>query len=155
MEVDLVIIWWDILKARRALRALKGLVRLQALVRGHIVRKQSADMLRRMQAMARIQARACSNRAHVSESSQSSSKSSNSCHPVSIAFVLSYVTTEGEWWITPIKMYIGDFRKSIGVHGESLLNQNFILIFTSLKCPHAENLYVSPGCFYCFTWPAL
>ncbi|KAE9464906.1 hypothetical protein C3L33_03190, partial [Rhododendron williamsianum] len=67
--------------ARRALRALKGLVRLQALVRGHIVRKQSADMLRRMQAMARIQARACSNRAHVSESSQSSSKSSNSCHP--------------------------------------------------------------------------
>jgi len=67
--------------ARRALRALKGLVRLQALVRGHIVRKQSADMLRRMQAMARIQARACSNRANVSESSQSSSKSSNSCHP--------------------------------------------------------------------------
>ncbi|XP_057475638.1 protein IQ-DOMAIN 23-like [Actinidia eriantha] len=67
--------------ARRALRALKGLVRLQALVRGHIVRKQSADMLRRMQAMARIQARASANRAHVSESSHFSSKSFHSLHP--------------------------------------------------------------------------
>ncbi|KAI5569977.1 hypothetical protein POPTR_012G139800v4 [Populus trichocarpa] len=68
--------------ARRALRALKALVKLQALVRGHIVRKQTADMLRRMQTLVRLQARARASRSYVSDSSHTTGKSSHSRYAV-------------------------------------------------------------------------
>ncbi|XVF09820.1 hypothetical protein REPUB_Repub07fG0129300 [Reevesia pubescens] len=68
--------------ARRALRALKALVKLQALVRGHIVRKQTADMLRRMQTLVRLQARARASRAYVTKYSDSASKMSHSRNAV-------------------------------------------------------------------------
>ncbi|XP_054777961.1 protein IQ-DOMAIN 19-like [Prosopis cineraria] len=43
---------------RRALHALRGLVKLQALVRGHLVRKQTTNALRGMHALMTIQVRA-------------------------------------------------------------------------------------------------
>ena len=54
-----------------------------------MVRKQTANMLRRMQTLVRLQARARANRAQLSESFHSSSKSSLSRHPVSkVSFLL-------------------------------------------------------------------
>ncbi|XP_076905377.1 protein IQ-DOMAIN 22-like [Bidens hawaiensis] len=64
--------------ARRARRALKALVRLQAVVRGHILRKQTADMMRRLQALIRAQARARALRSQITDSTTKSATSQ--CH---------------------------------------------------------------------------
>ncbi|KAG9131905.1 hypothetical protein Leryth_022583 [Lithospermum erythrorhizon] len=57
--------------SRKALNALRGLVKLQALVRGHLVRKQAAATLRCMQALITVQSRARAQRLHILEESKS------------------------------------------------------------------------------------
>lgn len=57
------------LQARKALCALRGLVKLQALVRGHLVRKQTTAMVRCMNALMSIQVRARVQRIQMAEES--------------------------------------------------------------------------------------
>ncbi|TKY53759.1 IQ-DOMAIN 1 [Spatholobus suberectus] len=60
--------------ARKALCALRGLVKLQALVRGHLVRKQARETLRCMQALVIAQARARAQRARMASEGKADQK---------------------------------------------------------------------------------
>ncbi|XP_061984812.1 protein IQ-DOMAIN 19-like isoform X1 [Populus nigra] len=62
--------------ARKALCALKGLVKLQALVRGHLVRKQAIATLRCMQALVNVQTRARAQRIWMAEDVKPSQRNS-------------------------------------------------------------------------------
>lgn len=69
--------YWSIsiLQARKALYALRGLVKLQALVRGYLVRKQTTATLRSMHALMSIQVRARFQRIQMADQSQLDVKS--------------------------------------------------------------------------------
>jgi len=50
------------MQARKALRALKGFVRLQAIIRGQAVRKQAMTTFKCLQAIVDIQSQVCTKR---------------------------------------------------------------------------------------------
>ena len=67
---DVLAILIDYFQARRALRALRGLVRLKSLMEGPVVKRQAAKTLRCMQTLARVQCQIRSRRVKMSEDNQ-------------------------------------------------------------------------------------
>lgn len=57
-------------QARRALRALRGLVRLKSLIQGQSVKRQATSTLRCMQTLARVQSQIRARRLRMSEENQ-------------------------------------------------------------------------------------
>ena len=57
-------------KARRELRAMKGLVRLKSLMHGNSVKRQATTTLRSMQTLARVQSQILSRRMRLMEENQ-------------------------------------------------------------------------------------
>ncbi|XAR54418.1 hypothetical protein NMG60_11029534 [Bertholletia excelsa] len=53
--------------ARKALRALRGLVKLQAIIRGHSVRRQAVTTLKCLQSVVNIQSQVCARRIQMAE----------------------------------------------------------------------------------------
>ncbi|XP_030552199.2 protein IQ-DOMAIN 11 [Rhodamnia argentea] len=51
--------------ARKALRALKGIVRLQAIIRGRAVRRQAMTILKHLQSIVDIHSQVCATRSHI------------------------------------------------------------------------------------------
>jgi hypothetical protein len=81
---------FHVLQAKRALKALKGIVRIQALVRGRQVRKQLAVTLKCMQALVRVQTKARAQRMGlilIEEPPQETNHPSN--NPIKLAEVSS------------------------------------------------------------------
>ncbi|GKA22366.1 IQ-DOMAIN 14-like protein [Tanacetum coccineum] len=61
--------------ARKALKALKSVVKLQAIVRGFLVRKGAAETLQGMEAMFKVRSRACSQRSRLQDDKYHSKRS--------------------------------------------------------------------------------
>ncbi|XVF72948.1 hypothetical protein PTKIN_Ptkin12aG0161500 [Pterospermum kingtungense] len=92
-----------VVQARRALRALKGLVKLQALVRGYNVRKQAKMTLRCMQALVRVQSRFLDQRLRLSHDGTRESAFSDT----------------NSVWESRYRQHISD-RKSLSREGSSI-----------------------------------
>ncbi|KAM7263527.1 hypothetical protein ACFE04_001210 [Oxalis oulophora] len=61
------VVLWSCHEAKKALRALKGIVRLQAIIRGRLVRRQAMTTLKCLQSIVNIQTQVCAKRNQLTE----------------------------------------------------------------------------------------
>ncbi|GAB2210230.1 hypothetical protein Drorol1_Dr00015491 [Drosera rotundifolia] len=98
--------------ARKALKALRGLVKLQALVRGHLVRKQATATLRCMQALVTVQARARALRIRAAEEEAIFGKPRQSTHRKNSADKFRHSFHEMDEDIKIVEMDLGESKGS-------------------------------------------
>lgn len=73
-------VFWTSLQARKALRALKGIVKLQAYIRGRAVRRQAMTTLKCLQSVVNIQTQVCGKRTQIPGGAHRDYEESNKFH---------------------------------------------------------------------------
>ncbi|CAH8380905.1 unnamed protein product [Eruca vesicaria subsp. sativa] len=91
--------------AKRAFGALKGIVKLQALVRGHNVRNQAKHTLRRIKALVRVQDQVLNH--HQQQRSRVLSSPSSNCYDIEARRNSMFAESNGFW---DTKTYLQDIR---------------------------------------------
>ncbi|KAL6977256.1 hypothetical protein U1Q18_026053 [Sarracenia purpurea var. burkii] len=89
--------WVYLSKARRALRALRGLVRLKSLIHGQSVKRQATTTLRCMQTLARVQSQIRARRIRMSEENQALQRQLQQKHEKELEKSRAPVTVEEDW----------------------------------------------------------
>ncbi|GMI69978.1 IQ-domain 19 [Hibiscus trionum] len=145
--------------ARKALKALKGLVKLQALVRGHLVRKQATATLRCMQALITAQTRVRAQRIRMVEeykpASQRQSPHRRSTQDLRIRHAY-HMEREMEDDIKIVEMDLGDSNSKGSLNSrnsyshapqeERVVEHRFSSHYpSSRECSKQENYELSPA----------
>lgn len=144
--------------ARKALSALKGIVKLQALVRGHLVRKQATATLKCMQALVAVQARARAQRIRMAELEANPVNQRQSTHRKSTQdnrFSHTYHETDKgmEENIKIVEMDLGESKGSLksrnsysSNHTQNEREENRTSTYYAVQCAYSkqDNYQASP-----------